>query len=153
MVLQLSKMFKLNREQPKHSGLIIIYELFTGALELVLGISIIIFGSKLFSVYQKLIFSNFLVFSHQSLADLIQSLVPLLFDHIHFISFFLICLGTLKIICGGGMYLRQWWASYLLVLAIGFLLPFDLVSLFQKLEIYKLILLGVNSAIIYYLVK
>ncbi len=139
------------RKTKEPSGLIIWYEIITGVFEIILGFLLIIFGPKLLHLYQQVIFSNFFIFDHEWLSDLIETVVPFLFDHYIFVSLSFIGFGIVKIICGVGMYHNKIWADFLLIAALTFLMPFDLVSLFQSFAWYKVVYLIINSAIIYYL--
>lgn len=140
------------KKAEKNSSLIIYYELFTGLLEVIFAIGLVVFGNHLLKLYQHIIFSNFLIFYHDNLGDFIESFVPYLLDHLHFVAFCVFLLGTVKTISALGMHYQKWWASYLLSGTLVFLLPFDLVSMYQKFEIYKLVLLVINIAIIWYLI-
>jgi uncharacterized membrane protein (DUF2068 family) len=59
--------------------------------------------------------------------------------------------GTLTLVEGIALLRGYWWAPWLVVVATGSLLPFEVVSLVRKRRVSRLILLCVNLAIVLYL--
>jgi uncharacterized membrane protein (DUF2068 family) len=63
-----------------------------------------------------------------------------------------VCYAILHIVEGTGLLLVQRWAEYLTVIATGSLLPLELYELAQKVSAMRLTILGVNLAILIYLI-
>ncbi len=69
------------------------------------------------------------------------------------ITFIALFLGVLNLIEAGGLYLKRSWAEWLTVIATGVLIPFELYKVAVSASFFKVVILVVNSAIVYYLAR
>ena len=65
----------------------------------------------------------------------------------------LIADGTLTLVEGWALLRGRWWGPWLVVIATGALLPFELVALARGLRVSRATLFVVNAAIVVYLVR
>jgi uncharacterized membrane protein (DUF2068 family) len=61
--------------------------------------------------------------------------------------------GTLTLVEGWALYHGRWWGPWLVVVATGALLPYELVSLVRHPRAVRVVLLLVNAAIVFYLAR
>lgn len=64
-----------------------------------------------------------------------------------------ILIGTLDLIQGYGLFHRRRWAEYLTAVAVGLLIPVEIVSLIKKVTLLKVSVLVINVMIVWYLLK
>jgi uncharacterized membrane protein (DUF2068 family) len=71
--------------------------------------------------------------------------------HILLASIALFLDGTLTAVEGWGLHTRKWWAEWLVVIASGLLLPFEVYEVAEKLSVGRVSVFVTNLAIVLYL--
>lgn len=61
--------------------------------------------------------------------------------------------GALDLVQAYGLYRQRKWAEYLTAIAIGIFIPFEVYSLIGKVTLLKVVVLAVNTLIVWYLLK
>jgi uncharacterized membrane protein (DUF2068 family) len=73
--------------------------------------------------------------------------------HVRLVIAALLADGTLTLFEGWALLRRFHWAPWIVVLATGSLLPFELVELARRVRLGRLLVLLVNSGIVFYLAR
>lgn len=131
---------------------IIVYKFILGVLELIMGLALLIYGSKIFDLYYDLR-DDLLENSQIILVNLLEKLLPFILEHKGFIILLLLLLGITKIVGAIGFYYRKRWGFDLLIGLTFLLLPFDLVDLIRHPTLGRLSYFILNILIALYLVN
>ncbi len=132
---------------------IIIYKLFLGIVELILGLGIILFQKNFLSIYDSFKSQELLEDPHDLLVKAAEYIIPFILEHHIYIIIILMLLGIVKIIGSIGLLYRQHWGLDLLVVLTFLLLPFQSYSLIIHPSSYKIIYFSINALIALYLVE
>lgn len=132
---------------------IIIYKLVYGLLELLAGIAIGVFGSKIYTIIQTNLLNELSEDPHDLLARISESIVPNVFTHHTYIVIYLIVLGVAKVLGAFGLMYKQNWGVDLLVGLTILMAPFQIVSLVLNPNLFDLIYLILGLCIALYLVE
>jgi len=134
--------------------LIILYKLVKGGLEAA-GAAVLAAGPSL-GLDEVLLRAALALHHHATRAwavHLSQSLPALVTpNHLRLAALALLLDGALTLVEGWGLRRGHWWGPWLVVVASGALLPFEVVYLVRRLRPGRLILLLVNALIVGYLV-
>jgi uncharacterized membrane protein len=138
---------------PNASGrfFIIAYKLIFGLVESILGLGIIIFGTKYYQLYLSFQSQELLEDPHDLLATIGNSVVPYIIDHRTYIVLMLLLLGLVKVAGAIGLiYQKRWGVDLLLGLTIV-LLPFQFYNLIFHHSLIDLFYIFIGIYIALYL--
>lgn len=135
------------------SKAVIFYKLVLGLIELSLGVGTLLFGHTIFRIYTHFRAQELLEDPHDTLIFVIEALSPTLVRHRTYIVFFLLILGTTKIVGSIGLLYKKEWGLDLIIGLFVFLFPFDLYSLATQPNLSKLIYFLINILITLYLMQ
>jgi uncharacterized membrane protein len=132
---------------------IVVYKFLLGVIELLIGLTLALFGSNIYRVVQASLIKELSEDPHDLLARISESIVPNVFTHGHFVIASLIILGVAKISGAIGLMYKQNWGVDLLVGLTVLMAPFQIVNLILHPRIFDLgyFLLGLLIAL--YLVE
>ena len=132
---------------------IIVYKFLLGLFEFGAGLTISIFGSRLYQLYQASLFKELSEDPHDTLARLSESIVPNVLTHNSYVVIYLLVLGLAKMIGAIGLIYKQNWGVDLLVVLTILMAPFQIVSLILHPHILDLLYLVVGLLIALYLIE
>ncbi len=135
------------------SKFIIIYKLILGAIEIILGVGIILFGRQIATEYQKYKVRELIEDPRDLFITITSKITPYLSKHIRLVIFILIILGVIKIIGAIALLKKKHWGLDLLIGLTFILLPFQLVDLILHVSFGKFIFLLIDLFIALYLVQ
>ncbi len=143
-----------NLEKEYHiSRYIIAYKFILGLFEVILGLGIIVYGKKIYTLYINFRNSEVLEDPHDLLARTLERIVPYLLAHQGYVIFILLLLGVTKIVGCIGLWQRKHWGlDILIVITIG-LLPFEISALVLHPNLTKISFFIINLFIALYLVN
>lgn len=143
-----------NLEKEYHvSRYIIAYKFILGLLETLLGLGMLLFGSKISELYINFTNSELLEEPHELLALVLQSIVPFILEHQGTIILILLLLGITKVIGAIGLWYRKHWGLDILMVVTIILLPFELFSIALHPSLTKTAFFVINMLIALYLVN
>jgi uncharacterized membrane protein (DUF2068 family) len=135
--------------------LIIAYKLARGSAALLLAIAFLLAGPL--SIESRLLAFDHWLEEHltQAWALRVAEFLERVSDvhHLHLLGIALLCDGSLTFTEGWGLHREWWWAPWLVVIATGTLLPFEIVAVVHHAEPIRIALLAINVAIIAYLAR
>ena len=132
---------------------IIVYKFIYGLLELLAGIAIAVFGSKIYQLIQTNLLAELSEDPHDLLARISESIVPNMFTHHTYIVIYLIVLGVAKVLGAIGLIYKKNWGVDLLVGLTILMAPFQIISLVLHPNLFDLIYLVLGLCIALYLVE
>ncbi len=132
---------------------IIVYKFLLGFFESGAGLTIAIFGARIFQFYQASLFKELSEDPHDTLALLSESVVPNVLTHNTYVVIYLLVLGLAKMIGAVGLIYKQDWGVDLLVILTILMAPFQVVSLILHPHIFDLLYLVVGLLIALYLIE
>jgi uncharacterized membrane protein len=132
---------------------IIIYKFILGTVEFLAGLTIALFGPKIYRIYQTSLIKELSEDPHDLLAHLSEIFVPNLLTHNTYIIFYLIVLGLAKMAGAFGLIYRQNWGVDLLVGLTILMAPFQIVNLITHPNVFDLIYFIVGILIALYLIE
>jgi uncharacterized membrane protein len=132
---------------------ILIYKFMLGIIEFLLGLAIALFGSRIYSVYQRDLIKELSEDPHDLLAQISEKIVPNVLTHSTYIIFYLIILGLAKILGAIGLIYKQNWGVDLLVSLTILLAPFQIVNLIIHPNLFDFIYFIVGILIALYLIE
>lgn len=149
-----TKNIEENLEKEFHvSKFIIAYKFILGAIELVLGLGILLFGKQVLGVYQNFKNGELLEDPHDLLVNTLEKIIPYIFQHQGYIILILISIGLVKIIGSVGLLYHKHWGLDLLIGLTFLLLPFDSYNFVASPSFAKFSFLVINILIALYLVN
>jgi len=134
--------------------LIIGYKAAIGIFEIVLAVSVYNhFGNTVEETFMALAVSMNLDTDHRLISSVIHKAGVL--DNGVFIGLTAVVFvfGIMNMIEAAGLHFRQRWAEWLTVIATGLLIPFELYEVIEKVTVFRVAILVINTAIVYYLAK
>lgn len=134
--------------------LIIGYKAAIGVFQIALAVSLYNhFGETVEETFTALAVSMNLDTDHRFVSSVIHRAGVL--DNGVFIGLTVIVFvfGIINMIEAGGLHFRQRWAEWLTVFATGILVPFELYEVIAKATTFRVAILVINIAIVYYLAK
>lgn len=141
---------KLKKAQATNPGIVVVYEITTGALQILLGLGLFSLAEKLYDLYQALLGSG-LVNSHDFIENVLLLFFPFLLGHHRALAILLLVMGTVKFVCGVGLAQGKEWGKIILLTSLILLIPTDIISLFRHYSTYKIFFLGIDMGIIFLL--
>ena len=132
---------------------ILIYKFILGIVELLIGIGIALFGSKIYLLYRTSLIKELSEDPHDLLARISENFVPNVLTHNTYIIIYLIVLGLAKILGAIGLIYKQNWGVDLLVGLTILMAPFQIVNLIIHPNLFDLIYFIVGILIALYLVE
>jgi len=143
-----------NLEKEYHvSRYIIVYKFLLGLFETILGLGMLLFGSKISELYINFTNRELLEEPHELLALILQRIVPFILEHQGTIILILLLLGITKIAGAIGLWYRKHWGLDILMFVTIILLPFELFSLNVHPSLSKITFFIINMLIALYLVN
>jgi uncharacterized membrane protein len=132
---------------------ILIYKFILGIVELLIGIGIALFGSKIYLLYRTSLIKELSEDPHDLLARISENFVPNVLTHNTYIIIYLIVLGLAKILGAIGLIYKQNWGVDLLVGLTILMAPFQIVNLIIHPNLFDLIYFIVGILIALYLIE
>ena len=132
---------------------ILIYKFILGIVELLIGIGIALFGSKIYLLYRTSLIKELSEDPHDLLARISENFVPNVLTHNTYIIIYLIVLGLAKILGAIGLIYKQNWGVDLLVGLTILMAPFQIVNLIMHPNLFDLIYLIIGLLIALYLIE
>ncbi len=132
---------------------VLVYEFVVGIFELVSGIGIAVFGSRMYQLYHTTVIKELSEDPDDLLARLSEKLVPNLLTHNTYVILYLLALGLVKIVGAIGLIYEQNWGVDLLVILILLMAPFQIIGLILRRNYFDLLYLVVGLLIALYLVE
>lgn len=146
--------FKPQFESTYHvSWYIVAYKFLFGFVEFFSGISILFFGHQALYWYQHLVRRELVEDPHDLAVRILESVVPGLLMHNTFLAFYLVLLGTAKMVGAVGLIYRQHWGVDLLVGLTFLMLPFQLASLILHPSFASFLYITGGLLIVLYLIN
>ncbi len=143
-----------NLEKGYHvSRYIIAYKFILGLFEVILGLGIIIYGTKIYQLYINFRNSELLEEPHDLVARTLERVLPYLLAHRGFVVFILLLLGITKVIGCIGLWYRKHWGLDILIIVTIALLPFEISALILYPSLTKISFFIINFFIALYLVN
>ena len=135
------------------SSYIVAYKFVLGLSEFAAGLTISVFGSRIYQIYQASLFKELSEDPHDFLARLSESVVPNILTHNTYVVIYLLVLGLAKMVGAIGLIYKQNWGVDLLVALTILMFPFQVVNLILHPHIFDLIYLVVGLFIALYLIE
>jgi uncharacterized membrane protein len=135
------------------SSYIVAYKFLLGVFEFGGGLTIALFGSRIYQVYQTSLLKELSEDPHDLLARLSESIVPNVLTHNNFVVIYLLLLGLAKMVGAIGLVYKQNWGVDLLVALTVLMAPFQIVNLILHPQVFDLIYLVVGLLIALYLIE
>lgn len=135
------------------SRFIIFYKFILGVFELLLGLGIIFFGTRVYALYQGFVAQQLFEDPHDLLGTVLESIVPYLFEHKGYVILILVILGLVKMVGAAALWYRRHWGLDLLIGLTLSLLPFEGYNLLVQPSLIKLAFFLINILISLYLVN
>ncbi len=135
------------------AGLIIVYKLVLGLIELGGGLALTFFGSQLEARAMFMIYRELSEDPHDVLASLIVRIIPNLFTHHAIFVVSLILLGLTKIAGAIGLFYKKNWGVDLLVCMTAVMAPFQLISILTHPALFDVLYLLAGVLIALYLIR
>ena len=132
---------------------VLIYEFILGLFELAAGLTIALFGSRIYAVYQTSLIRELSEDPNDLLAHLSETFVPGLLTHNALVILYLIIFGLAKIAGAIGLIYKQNWGVDLLVGLIIVMAPFQLYEFITRPNFLGLLYLIGSLLIALYLVE
>jgi uncharacterized membrane protein len=132
---------------------ILIYKFLLGIIEFLLGVTIALFGARIYNVYQRDLIKELSEDPHDLLAHLSEKIVPNVLTHNTYIIFYLIILGLAKILGAIGLIYKQNWGVDLLVGLTILMAPFQIINLINHPNLFDFIYFIVGILIALYLIE
>ena len=132
---------------------ILIYKFTLGIFELLVGIAIAVFGSKIYQIYRTTVIKELSEDPHDLLARLSENFVPGLLTHNTYLIIYFIVLGLAKVVGAIGLIYKQNWGVDLLVGLTIILAPFQIINLIRHPNWFDLIYFFVGILISLYLIE
>ncbi len=146
--------FENNLESEYHiSRLIIVYKFLLGLVEVILGLGIIIYGKRIYTLYTSFRNSEVLEDPHDLLANVLQFIIPYLLAHQGYVVFILLLLGITKMVGCIGLWQHKHWGLDVLIIVTILLLPFETYALLIHPNLTKVAFFVINMLIALYLVN
>ena len=143
-----------NLEKEYHvSRYIIVYKFLLGLFEVVLGLGIIIYGKKIYTLYLNFRNSELLEDPHDFLAQIVERLVPFILAHQGYVVFILLLLGITKMVGTVGLWYKKHWGLDVLISVTIALLPFEIYAIIAHPSLTKTSYFIINLFIALYLVN
>lgn len=142
------------KERGQFLKLIIGYKAFMGIIELILSVSFFKYlDGDMEAVFKKLALNLNLNTENHFISSAIKQA-----GMVHHTTYFgITCLififGVFNLVEAYGLHLRLRWAEWLTVIATGLLIPYELYEVLRAFTVFKLLILVINTAIVYYLAK
>ncbi len=141
--------------QPKKQDdvlvLIAIFKLIKGIILIILGISLItFFNDDHVAKIQNWIYLRDIA---PSIIDSVFDKIDFVVDHKKMIGYGAIFYSIFFFIEGIGLLAKKKWAEYFTLIVTSSLVPFEIYELVKEVSITKLIVVFINTAIVYYLYK
>ena len=124
-----------------------------GIFELLTGIAIAVYGSRMYQLYQATLIKELSEDPDDVLVRLSEKLVPNILTHNSYVILYLLALGLVKIVGAIGLLQKQNWGVDLLVGLIIVMAPFQITGLLVHRNWFDLIYLAVGLLIALYLVE
>lgn len=135
------------------STYIIAYKFLLGVAELLLGSGMLIWGNQIAHLYDSFRSGELLEDPNDTVANLLQKVMPYLLAHRGYIILLLVLLGIVKIVGSIGLYYKKYWGYDLLIGLTIVLLPFDLFNFVKNINLYNFSFFILNLLIALYLVE
>ncbi len=132
---------------------IVVYKFLLGLFEFGSGVTIGLFGSRIYQYYQASLLKELSEDPHDVLARLSEMVVPNLLTHSGFVVIYLLVLGLAKMIGAIGLIYKQNWGVDLLVVLTILMAPFQIVGLIIHPHILDLLYLVMGLLIALYLIE
>jgi len=135
------------------SSVVVVYKFISGLVELIIGLSIILFGKNISRIYTQYKLRELLEDPHDRLIITVQKMVPFF---VHYRTYFIVTLvlfGIVKMIGALALFYHKEWGLDILILFFFLLLPFDIHTLFSHPTILKTLYFLINTLITLYLVE
>jgi uncharacterized membrane protein (DUF2068 family) len=132
------------------SRYIVAYKFLLGVVELLAGLAIAFFGSRLLHLYQTSLMNELL---EDLLAHFSEAVVPNVLTHSTFIVLSLIILGVAKIVGSIGLIYKRNWGVDLLVGLTILMAPFQVVNLILHPRAVDILYFAVGLVIALYLME
>ncbi len=144
----------MSRKHPGFLKFIIAYKAFLGIVEIALSISLFNFiGKNLGIEFTRLARSLNLDIENMAVNAIILHVGAIGNGMALTITAAILVLGALNLIEAWGLHLRQRWAEWLTVFATALLIPFEAYEVHRKITVFKMLILALNIAIVYYLAE
>jgi len=133
---------------------IIGYKAFTGLVELVIGFGFFkLINQNVEEAFARLAGSLNLDIDNRILSSVMKQIETMGNGTIVSITFIFLFLGVLNLTEAWGLHLKRRWAEWLTVVATGILIPFELYKVVVRVTFFKVVILVLNAAIVYYLAE
>ncbi len=154
MSFTLSKPSEKYIEKQHHASLlIIVYKLFFGLFELILGVYITLFGRTALVWYRMYTIQELSEDPHDLLVRVTENIIPNVLAHHTFLAIYLILLGGAKVIGAIGLIFKQNWGVDLLVVLTIVMLPFQTLRIILHPSLIESLYLVVGLLIALYLIN
>ena len=154
--MRLIKLYPKEQEIEKEfhvSTYIIVYKFLLGVCEFGAGLTIALFGSAIFRLYQSSVIKELSEDPHDVLARLSETVVPGVLTHNNFVVIYLIILGLAKMAGAIGLIYKKDWGVDLLVVLTVLMAPFQIVQFILHRHVFELVYLVVGLLIALYLIE
>jgi uncharacterized membrane protein (DUF2068 family) len=133
---------------------IIGYKAFSGLVELVIAFGFFkLINQNVEEAFTRLAASLNLDIDNRILSSVMKQVEMMGNGTIMSITFIVLFLGVLNLTEAWGLHLKRKWAEWLTVVATGILIPFELYKVVVRVTFFKVVILVVNTAIVYYLAE
>jgi uncharacterized membrane protein len=156
--MHLTKLFSRREEEEIEkefhvSIYILVYKFVLGTIEFAAGMTIALFGAKIYHLYQASLIKELSEDPHDLLARLSEGIVPNLFAHHTYLVIYLITLGAAKMAGAIGLAFKKNWGVDLLVGLTILMAPFQIVNLILHWNFFDFLYLVLGLLIALYLVE
>ena len=133
---------------------IIGYKAFSGLVELVIAFGFFkLINQNVEEAFTRLAASLNLDIDNRILSSVMKQIETMGNGTIVSITFIVLFLGMLNLTEAWGLHLKRRWAEWLTVIATGMLIPFELYKVVVRVTFFKVVILVLNTAIVYYLAE
>lgn len=133
---------------------IIGYKAFSGLVELVIAFGFFkLINQNVEEAFTRLAASFNLDIDNRILSSVMKQIETMGNGTIMSITFIVLFLGVLNLTEAWGLHLKRRWAEWLTVVATAILIPFELYKVVVRITFFKVVILVLNTAIVYYLAE
>ncbi len=133
---------------------IIGYKAFSGIVELVIAFGFFkLINQNVEKAFTRLAMNFNLDIDNRILSSVMKQIEMMGNGTIVSITFIVLFLGVLNLTEAWGLHLKRRWAEWLTVIATGVLIPFELYKVVVRITFFKVVILVLNTAIVYYLAE
>ncbi len=132
---------------------VLVYEFVVGTAELLSGVAIALYGSRMYQLYQASLIKVLDDDPDDLLARISEKFVPNILNHSSYVVLYLLALGLVKIVGAIGLVQKKNWGVDLLVGLILLMAPFQITGLIVHHNLLDLLYLVVGLLIALYLIE